>query len=434
MTRTVFRPWRRAIILVDMNAFFASIEQLDRPEWRGRPVAVTNGLTGTCIITSSYEARACGVRTGMRLKEARRLCPALIQSPARPERYAAVSSRIMSALDAISPDIEVFSVDEAFLDVTRCQRLLGSPEHIARLTKEIVFQASGIPCSVGVSGDKTTAKYAAKLNRPDGLTVIPPWEAKARLRDVPVTELCGINKGIGGFLAARGVYTCGDMERLPIGVLAQRFGNPGRRIWYMAQGADPEPLQLGLAAPKTMGHGKVMPPNTRAAGVILTYLLHMSEKLAARLRRHAMVAQTFSIALNTREGWIGNKARSVVPTQNGKTIVQLCKRVIGACWRGQGVHQVQVTALDPRPLNGQLEMFAAGAEPDREKQTRAHAAIDTINARYGEFTLAPARLLNRSTMPNVIAPAWKPYGHRQTIQDIEADTRRANKDDADAPG
>ena len=424
MSPATFTPWDRAIILVDMNAFFASIEQLDRPEWRGRPVAVTNGLTGTCIITSSYEARAYGVKTGMRLKEARKICPGLIQSPARPGRYAAVSSRIMSALDSITPDVEVFSVDEAFLDVTRCQRLLGSPEHIAQLTKETVFKASGILCSVGVSGDKTTAKYAAKLNKPDGLTVILPWEAKARLRDVPVTDLCGINKGIGGFLAARGVYTCGDMERLPIGVLAQRFGNPGRRIWYMAQGADPAPLQLTMPAPKSIGHGKVMPPNTKDLSVIYTYLLHMSEKVAARLRRHAMVAQIFSIGLNTREGWIGHKARSVLPTQDGRIIVALCKKVIADCWRGQGVHQVQVTAQDPQPMNGQLELFGENHEKeDKEKAT--NAAMDQVNARYGEFTLSPARLLNRSTMPNVIAPAWKPYGHRQTIQDAEADTRQS---------
>ncbi|MBN4080676.1 DNA polymerase IV, partial [Beggiatoa alba] len=139
-----FPEWPRVIILVDMNAFFASVEQYDRPEWRSRPVAVTNGEIGTCIITSSYEARAYGIKTGMRLKAARKLCPDLIQCPARPERYAEVSSNIMSALQGITPDIEVFSVDEAFLDVTQCQQLLGSPEEMALLTKRTVFEASGI--------------------------------------------------------------------------------------------------------------------------------------------------------------------------------------------------------------------------------------------------------------------------------------------------
>ncbi|HEY9199149.1 MAG TPA: hypothetical protein VIR60_07260 [Gammaproteobacteria bacterium] len=166
--------WPRAILLVDMNAFFASIEQRDRPELRGRPIGITNGATGTCIITSSYEARAYGVKTGMRVKEALRLCPEFLQIPARPDLYAAVSTAIMEALTRISPDVEVFSVDEAFLDVTRCQRLLGSPERIAQRTKQVVWEVSGVACSVGVSGDKTTAKYAAKLQKPDGLIVIPP--------------------------------------------------------------------------------------------------------------------------------------------------------------------------------------------------------------------------------------------------------------------
>ncbi len=406
--------WPRAIILVDMNAFFASIEQLDRPDWRARPVAVTNGLTGTCIITSSYEARAHGIKTGMRLKEGRRLCPGLIQAPARPERYAEVSGNIMSALQDITPDVEVFSVDEAFLDVTRCQTLLGAPEKIARLAKRTVFEASGVLCSAGVSGDKTTAKYAAKLDKPDGLTVIPPWEARQRLQDVPVTELCGIAKGVGRFLAARGVHVCGDMARLPIGELARRFGNPGRRIWYMCQGADPEPVQMNVPAPRTIGHGKIMPPNTTDPVVIETYLLHMSEKVAGRLRRHNMRAKKFFIGLNSRScGWLAAKIQSPLPTDDGHTIMMLCRKVMATRWTGQGVYQVNVVAMNPKAAGDQMEMFAAGTR----KQDAANSAMDRINNRYGEFTLAPARMLNRSTMPNVIAPAWKPYGHRQTIQD-----------------
>ena len=396
---------------MDMDAFFASVEQLDRPEWRNRPVAVTNGLTGTCIITSSYEARACGIKTGMRLREGRQLCPDLIQCPARPARYAELSTRIMTALQDITPDIEIFSVDEAFLDVTRCQRLLGSPEHIGRLTRRKVFESVGLRCSVGISGDKTTAKYAAKLNKPDGFTLIPPWEARQRLHDVPVTDLCGINRGIGAFLAARGVQLCGDMARLPIGVLAKRFGNPGRRIWYMCQGADPEPLKQHVPAPRSMGHGKVMPPATQDVEVIRTYLLHMSEKLAARLRRHALTAQQFAVGLRARDGWLGAKARSALPTNDGRIIMALCRTVLDTHWQGQGVHQVQVTALDPLPAHAQLELFGGNSD----HQDAANAAMDAVNDRYGEFALAPARLLNRSSMPNVIAPAWKPFGHRQTI-------------------
>jgi len=408
-----FKPWSRAIILVDMNAFFASIEQRDRPEWRGRPVAITNGEQGSCIITCSYEARAYGVHTGMRLKEARKLCPDLIQSPARPERYAETSSAIMAALVDITPDIEIFSVDEAFLDVTRCQKLLGHPKRIAQLAKQRVFEVSGILCSAGVSGDKTTAKYAAKLNKPDGLTVIRPWEAKARLHDVPVTELCGIARGIGDFLAQHGVHTCGEMEQLPISVLARRFGNLGRRIWYMAQGADPEPLQLTVAAPKSVGHGKVVPPNTRERAVLETYLLHMSEKVAARLRRHEMEAKKFFIGLKNSEGWVGGKLKLALPSSDGGAIMALCRQVLNEAWRGEGIHQVQVTALDPKLAATQGDLFAIDSYAPQQRGS--NEVMDAVNERYGEFNLAPARLLQRSSMPNVIAPAWKPFGHRKTV-------------------
>jgi DNA polymerase-4 len=226
-----------------------------------------------------------------------------------------------------------------------------------------------------------------------------------------VTALCGIAEGIGGFLAQHGVHTCGEVRHLPISVLARRFGNPGRRIWYMCQGQDPEKLQCEVPAPKSIGHGKVVPPATRDREVLLTYLLHMSEKVGTRLRRHRLEATTFFIGLRTDAGWVGGKLRCALPAADGREIMTLCRRVMDEAWTGQGVHQVQVTALDPVPEGNQLELFDALDEEQRE----VNAVMDEINRRYGEFALAPARLLGRSSMPNVIAPAWKPYGHRQTI-------------------
>jgi DNA polymerase-4 len=307
--------------------------------------------------------------------------------------------------------VEVFSVDEAFLDVTCCQRLWGPPEKIAGLVKQRVFTVSGVPCSIGVSGDKTTAKYAAKLKKPDGLVLIPPWEAGARLRDVPVTGLCGINQGIGAFLAERGVFTCGDMARLPIGVIGRRFGNPGRRIWYMCRGEDPDRVRGNINAPKSVGHGKVVPPNTKDRDLLYMYLIHMAEKVAARLRQHAMQAQKYFVGLRCLDDWAGGKFRTASPTNDSRPLIGLCKTVLQDCWRGAGVFQVQITALDPRPARGQMDFFAG----DDTAIYRLNKAMDLINERFGEFTIAPANLLGRSDMPNVIAPAWKPYGHRQTI-------------------
>ena len=403
--------WPRCIALVDMNAFFASIEQAEDPDLWGKPVAITNGLVGTCIITSTYEARACGVHTGMRIKQAMQLCPGLIQRPARPERYAEISTHIMDALQGFTPDVEVFSVDEAFLDLTRCQDLWPTKELLGRRIKEQIYRTSGLKCSVGISGDKTTAKFAAKLEKPDGLTIISPWEAALRLREVPVTELCGINRGIGAFLARRGAVTCGDVARLPISVLGQRFGNPGRRIWHMCQGTDPAKVESNIKAPKSVGHGKVVPPDSRDRETLYMYLIHMAEKVATRLRQNALDAQLYSVGLRAIDSWIGDKFRTPYPTNDSKPIVKMCKLVMRDYWHGEGIFQVHVGALDPRPERGQFDLFGI----DDSKAYKLNRAMDLINRKFGEFTLAPANLLDKSTMPNVIAPAWKPYGHRQTI-------------------
>ena len=407
------KHWQRAIALLDMNAFFASVEQRDYPSLLGQPVAITNGMRGSCIITCSYEARAFGIRTGMRVREALRLCPHLVQRPTRPRVYAKVSRNIMHSLTTVCPDIEVFSVDEAFIDVTSYQKLYGSPEQAARELKQAVYQASGLLCSLGLSGDKTTAKYAAKLNKPDGFTVIQPWLAKSALQHVPVTELCGIAKGIGNFLSSHGVHYCGDMEKLPISVLSRRFGNLGRRIWYMCQGADPDLLHPDIAAPKSIGHGKVLPPNTRDRGTLLTYLQHMCSKVGTRMRRHDIQAKTFWVGLRTDNGWLGSKSRLGEFSNDQQQIYQLGRYVLDLSWQGEGIHQIQVTALDPQRAAMQMDMFSTQAEDTARQQL--NCAMDNINERYGELTLAPARLLNRSDMPNVIAPAWKPDGLRQTI-------------------
>lgn len=405
--------WDRAIILVDMNAFFASIEQLDEPKLRYRPVAVTNGLQGACVITCSYEARAFGIKTGMSIYEAKKHCPDIIQRSARPKRYSEISKRIMKALIDITPDVEIFSIDEAFLDITGCQKLFGAPEEIAAMTKQCVWQASHLPCSIGVSGDKTTAKYAAKKQKPDSITIIPPWKSRQALADVPVTELCGINQGIANFLAQYHIYFCGDIERIPISVLAKRYGVIGKRIWLMCQGLDPSPVNTSIAAPKSMGHGKVLPPKTAQANKILTYLLHMSERLAARLRRHHLSARQFWIGLHAYlDGWLGDKVMCVAATQDGREIYQLAQYVFECCFRpGMPIRQVQITALDPRPDHIQADLFI---EPPKQRQ-QLNAAIDVINDRYGELCIAPAKLLHRATTPNVIAPSWKPSCHRESI-------------------
>jgi DNA polymerase-4 len=366
------------------------------------------------LITCSYEARAWGVKTGMRVYEARRLCPGLIQRPARPKVYAGISTRIMHALQDISPDVEVFSVDEAFIDVTHCQRLHGSPEHIAYLTRQRVHEISGgLPCSIGVAGTKSTAKIASDMKKPNGLTVIPPWEARERLADVPMKKVCGLGPNIAEFLSLYGARTCGDVARLPMTVLARRYGVTGKYLWLACQGKDAEPVAPDVAPPQSVGHGKVLPPHTASARVIEIYLRHMCEKVAARLRRYDMQAGRLYIGLRleTPGEDIGQLFTLPYGPPDGRHLFELAQKFLRHRWHGAAVTHVQVTALHLRSTSGQLELFS-------DADTRAlnrFSTIDRINLRYGEFTVAPATLLERSTMPNVIAPAWRPDGHRQHI-------------------
>lgn len=404
------RQWPRVIALVDMNAFFASVEQLDHPQWRGKPLAITNGAIGTCIITSSYPARKSGVKTGMHIREAKLLCPNLIHAISRPTRYAEVSGHIMHALTEFSPQIEVFSVDEAFIDLSRCQQLWGSIRHMAETIKSRVYQVSGVNCSIGISGDKTTAKYAAKFEKPDGLTIIPPWRARQRLEQLPLTELCGINSGIASYLSAYHIKYCGDLQNLPISILGKRFGNPGRRIWLMAQGLDPEVVKTRLPQIQSVGHGKVLPPNSRDLSTILVYLRHMAHKLGERLRRHQLVAQQFLFGCRLYRGWLKTTARSTLPCDDDQVIYRLGQHWLQNTWQGQGIWQIRIIALDPKQPK-QADMFQCKSR----QRIRAHQVMDTINQRYGNLTLAAARLLDRSKMPDVIAPSWKPSGHRKTV-------------------
>ena len=402
--------WDKIIAHADMDAFYASIEQRDFPELRGKPIAITNGECGSCVITRSYEARRFGVKTGMRLAEARTLCSDLIQCPSRPDVYAEVSTAIFNVLETITPDLEVFSVDEAFLDFSHCRTIYNEISGIGKRIREAVFNVSGITCSVGISGDKTTAKYASKLNKPNQLTIIPPWEAEKMLSKAPVTALCGVGKGIGGFLAQYGVYLCGDMKKIPISVLGKRFGNIGRRIWLMAQGKDPEPLHKDTADPKSLGHGKILPPNTRDESTLLFYLNHMADKVAHRLLCHQLQAQSFFIGLKTKEDWLTLRCRSTLPTNDGHLIYKMAKQIVAEIWKGEGIFQCQITALDPQPASLQGDLFDV---PD-EKQERINETIHRINKRFGRNTLVNGIRLKKLVMPDVIAPAWRPNGHRRT--------------------
>ena len=207
--------WPRCMALVDMKSFFASIEQLDNPSLRGKPVVVVNGNQGSTIITSSYEARAFGIKTGTKLREARFLCPDLICCPTRPERYAAISSNIMQALEMnITPDIEVASIDECYLDLSGVLSQYKSVKSVAEKIREVVNGASqGLPCSIGISEGKLTAKFCAETNK-GGITIVSPAKIADFMKNAPISSIAGIGRNVGRYLNRIGVQVCGDMRNI----------------------------------------------------------------------------------------------------------------------------------------------------------------------------------------------------------------------------
>ena len=199
----------------------------------------------------------------MRYVDAKSLCPTLIKQPSNPVRYAKISTNIMSIIKTISPDVEIFSVDEAFIDLTNCLNIYQTPMNAALILKDRIFKYENLPCSIGISTSKALAKFAAKMHKPNGITIIDPGRSKDILNNYPVTALCGVSTGIKKFLNTHNVYKCGDMKNIPISILGNKYGNIGRRIWLMAQGKDIDFVDINTKAPEVLWHGKVTIPNLK---------------------------------------------------------------------------------------------------------------------------------------------------------------------------
>ncbi len=404
--------YEKIFIHVDMNAFFASIEQRDFPELIGKPVAVTNGKNGSCIITCSYEARAFGVKTGMKIYEGINICPHLIQRSSRPKTYAATSVRIMNLLQRITPDIQIYSVDEAFLELTNCMKIYKKVDDVVYKIKDMIYQSENLKCSIGISYSKSLAKYASKVNKPDGITFINQMNYHQYLDNAPVDRLCGVSRGVKKFLNHHGVFKCSDMRNIPVSILSNRFGNIGRKIWLMAVGKDFEGLTSDPIHPKSLGHGKVLMPNTKDRYYIKKIFLKMCTKLALRLRKSNYESNIFLIGIKIKAGWLQKKVKLVKFTCDYEDIFSCCMIYLNRFDKSIGIYQIQVTALNPTEQNIQRDLF----DEKNDTNTILYNTLDNINEKFGQDTVKLARLKNQDLdSPDVIAPAWRPNGYRKSI-------------------
>ncbi|TAN62122.1 DNA polymerase IV, partial [bacterium] len=289
----------RIILHVDMDAFFASVEQRDNPGLRGKPIAVIGQGVRTVIVTSSYEARSYGVKTGMNTVEAKRILPSLIFVRANHEKYTDVCAKIVKILYSFSPDMEVYSIDESFLDITGVTRLWGGIGSLGlgEKIKQRIKEELGLSCSVGIAPNKLLAKLASSHHKPDGLFQIKEEDVSAILKDLPVEELWGIGKRTREVLNSVGIFTCSELGAADPLLLRKRFGIFGESLKEMAKGKDNSSVMPFGYEPKarSIGHSMTLPCDISAREEILRHILELTDMAARRMRREGFLGKTVSV-------------------------------------------------------------------------------------------------------------------------------------------
>src|SRR4051794_20018182 len=380
----------RTILHVDLDAFFAAVEQRDRPELRGKPVIVGGGgpRDRGVVSTASYEARVFGVHSAMPLRTAGALCPQSVFLPVDGTKYQAVSREVMAVLRRFTPLVEPVSIDEAFLDVSASERMFGDGPEIGRLIKEDVRSSIDLTISVGVATSKLVAKVASDLRKPDGLVVVPPGDEAAFLAPLPITRLWGVGAKSAEALRMYGVRTIGDLAALPDDLLARRFGKNGPMLGERARGVDADPVGDRDAA-KSIGHEHTFDVDTSDRDQIERTLLAMSEGVAGRLRDSGVRATTITVKIRdttfrtiTRQRTLADATDLTEPIF--RTAVELARPEV----RGLRIRLLGVTAsgLGERE---QLSLFASD-DPRRRKVTEA---ADAVRHRFGDRAITRARLV-----------------------------------------
>jgi DNA polymerase-4 len=385
----------RTIMHVDMDAFFAAVEQLYRPELRGRPVIVGGDPDGRSVVSSaSYEARAFGVRSAMPMAWARKLCPHGVFLRCDGARYGEVSRMVFRILEQFTPDVEAASVDEAYLDVTGCERLFGPPLAIAKAVRAQIARRLGLSASVGVAAGRCVAKIASELAKPAGILMVLPGREADLLAPLPVGRMPGIGPVLEAKLKALGVRTLGDLARIDEALLERVFGVYGPLLRRRALGQDTAGLHAGEPA-KSMGKETTFDQDLVDRAAVEAALATLAEKVCRRLRQEGVGARTLTVKLRYSDFHTCSRARTLPHP------VQYDSVAIPAVWelfrqldtRRLGVRLVGVTASRLQPVVHQPSLFDAPAE---RRRGRLYAGVDAIRDRYGFGAIAAASRVRAS--------------------------------------
>ena len=381
----------RTILHVDMDAFYASIEQRDNPELRGKPVVVGGGTRGV-VAAASYESREFGIRSAMPMVEARRRCADLIRVPPRMSHYQAVSKQIFSVFREFTPAVEGLSLDEAFLDVTASESLFGTPIDIARSIKRLILDTTEVTASVGVAHNKLVAKIASDLDKPDGLTVLYPDDYKARLDPLPVSVIPGIGRKTLEKLEGAGITTVRDLRLAPDRVLEPVFGRFTAKTRDRAAGIDDRPV-VASRAEKSISAEETYDTDLAKREDMERELLRLADRTATRLRKAQLAAGTVQVKIRQADFTTFTRQRRLNPPANGTDQVYAVARDLLGAWLaenpGTRVRLLGVGGSDLGPA-GQADLFGdIGAESPIDN------TVDEIRDRFGSDALGRARTMDR---------------------------------------
>jgi DNA polymerase IV len=383
-------PVRATILHVDLDAFFAAVEQRDRPELRGRPVIVGGDPNARGVVSAaSYEARRFGVHSAMPLRTAAALCPNGVFLPVDGRKYRDASRAVMEVLRRFTPRIEQISIDEAFLDVAGSEALFGSPQEIAARIKADVRAEVQLTVSVGVASTKLVAKIASDLRKPDGLVVVPVGEEEAFLAPLPISRLWGVGGQTRAALSEYGVRTIGDLARLEPELLVRRLGKHGGTLVERARGIDASPVGGDVAA-KSVSHEHTFDVDTSDVEVIERTLLALAEGVGARLRAGGVRGSTVQIKLRDASFATITRQRTLPePTDLAGPIWRTALALVRPELRGRKIRLVGV-GVHGIGEQSQLGLFAR--EDDRQR--RVTQAADELRHKYGDRAVTRARLLD----------------------------------------
>jgi len=400
----------RVILHVDMNAYFAAVAQATNPHLLGKPILVAGSLGTRGVITCpSYEARKYGVKTGMTVPEGKRLCPQAVVVSADAHNYVTISLRLRELFEKFTPKVENFSIDEAFLDITGTERLFGSPVELAKtIKKRIREEIADITCSIGIAPNRLLAKLASGMQKPDGLVVITQDKVAEVLEKTPVEEMCGIGPKLTNLLRMWGIKTCGQLARFPVEILERRFGKVGRYLHLMSKGEDGSevPLYYYYEKVKSIGHSCTLKTDTHDPEVAQRYLLQLCEQVARRLRQGNYQGKTITLVVRKPDMiTVSEQTTLKFFTDDGVQIFQTANKILSKySVETLGVRLVGVSVSNLTHKASQLSLFWE----ERRKQLLLKA-MDVINDRFGDFTVAWGRLdLKNLHQNNLISPAWRP--------------------------